>query len=454
MKNKKILWRQRIGYFCGMFGCNAAYSMVNSFLLIYFTDAVKLNVAALSIMFLVTKLFDGVTDYIVGSLIDITDTKMGRNKPWMLYGIPVFAIGFILVFSAPSFAESWRLLYAYLSYILFCFGFTMIFVPMNSIVPFMTPDPDERTNILTVGNLGGSIGVLVAIIGVPSMIQMYGGTGFVKGYTKTAFILAIASAVVYFFCVLLTKETNLPPMRKEEPAWKNFTYIFKNRPFIVLLVYMLFNALQLACMTSVLTYYAKYILFDETQVTAIYLVFAAGNLLGLAFAAPLGKKYSKRPLMSTLLGIQMVAWIGCWFAFDNIYLLYASVAIMALAGGMTNPNVYAILSESVDYGEYMTGRNLAGTQTAVFGLFNKIGSALASSVIALILAIGKYDNTAAVQSESAVFAIRFSLSGICFICAAVGFIGMMFYPVTREKMQEIVKTLKVRREKENSNEFN
>ena len=102
----------------------------------------------------------------------------------------------------------------------------------------------------------------------------------------------------------------------------------------------------------------------------------------------------------------------------------------------------------------MTGRNLAGTQTAVFGLFNKIGSALASSVIALILAIGKYDNTAAVQSESAVFAIRFSLSGICFICAAVGFIGMMFYPVTREKMQEIVKTLKVRREKENSNEFN
>ena len=189
---------------------------------------------------------------------------------------------------------------------------------------------------------------------------------------------------------------------------------------------MLFNALQLACMTSVLTYYAKYILFDETQVTAIYLVFAAGNLLGLAFAAPLGKKYSKRPLMSTLLGIQMVAWIGCWFAFDNIYLLYASVAIMALAGGMTNPNVYAILSESVDYGEYMT----------------------------LILAIGKYDNTAAVQSESAVFAIRFSLSGICFICAAVGFIGMMFYPVTREKMQEIVKTLKVRREKENSNEFN
>ena len=126
MKNKKILWRQRIGYFCGMFGCNAAYSMVNSFLLIYFTDAVKINVAALSIMFLVTKLFDGVTDYIVGSLIDITDTKMGRNKPWMLYGIPVFAIGFILVFSAPSFAESWRLLYAYLSYILFCFGFTMM----------------------------------------------------------------------------------------------------------------------------------------------------------------------------------------------------------------------------------------------------------------------------------------------------------------------------------------
>lgn len=445
MTDKKSIMKQRLGYFCGMFGCNAAYSMVNTFLLMFYTDAMKLDAAGLSLMFLVTKLFDGFTDYLVGSLIDRTDTKLGRNKPWMLYGIPVFLIGFLLVFAAPAFAASWRLAYAYITYIIFCFGFTMVYVPMNSIVPFMTPDPDERTSILTYGNLGGSFGVILAIVAVPAMIQRNGGTSTVLGYSRTALPLILISAAVYFLSVLLTKESNLPSQVKKESPWKNLRLIAGNRPFLCLLGYMLFNALQLACMTSVLTYYTKYILFDESQVTVLNLVFGAGSLIGLAFATPLGKRFSKRPLLSGLLGIQMLCWVGCWFAFDNIVLIYLSISIMSLAAGVINPNVYAVLSESVDYGEYKTGVNLAGTQTAVFGLFNKIGSALASSVIALILALGRYDNSAAVQAPPAVFAIRFALSGVCFLCAAGSMVSMMFYPITRAKMQEIVKTLQERR---------
>lgn len=436
--------KQRLGYFFGMFACNTAYSMVNTFLLMFFTDAVKLDAAKLSLMFLVTKLFDGMTDYLVGSLIDRTNTKLGRNKPWMLYGIPVFAAGLIMVFSAPGFAQSWRLLYAYVSYIIFCFGYTMINVPMNSIVPFMTGDPDERTNILTIGNLGGTLGVMAAIVGVPAMIRIYGGSGTAAGYSRTALILAAAASLTYSFCVALVKEKNLPAQVNDESPWTNLRLIGANRPFMILLVYMLFNAL--ACMTSVLTYYAKYILFDEQQVTVINLIFIAGSLIGLIFAASLGKRFSKRPLMVILLAIQMLTWAGCWFAGNNVIIIYICVAIMALTAGMINPNVYAILSESIDYGEYATGYNLAGTQTAVFGLFNKIGSALASSVVALILSIGHYDNMAAVQTDSAVFAIRFALAGVCFICTAICFLGMLFYPLTRQKMKEISLVLQEKRQ--------
>ena len=446
MTDRKLRIKQRSGYFCGMFGCNAAYSMVNTFLLMFYTDAMKLDAAQLSLMFLITKLVDGVTDYLVGCLIDRTDTKLGRNKPWMLYGIPVFVIGFLLVFAAPDFAASWRLAYAYLSYSIFCFGFTMVYVPMNSIVPFMTSDPDERTTILTYGNVGGSVGVLLAIVGVPAMIQINGGTSSISGYTRTALPLITISAAIYFFSVVLTKEENLPPMAKKESPWKNLRLIIENRPFLCLLGYMLFNALQLACMTSVLTYYAKYILFDEAQVTTLNLVFAVGNFIGLAFASPFGKRFSKRPLLSVLLVIQMLCWVGCWFAFDRIIMIYICISIMSLAAGVTTPNVYAVLSESVDYGEYKTGVNLAGTQTAIFGLFNKIGSAMASSLIALVLSLGHYDNTAAIQADSARFAIRFALSGVCFICAAACFASMLFYPITREKMKEIAKTLQERRQ--------
>lgn len=433
---------QRMGYFSGMLGCNIGYSMVNTFLLIFFTDAVGLNPALLSVMFLVTKLFDGVTDYIVGSLIDVTNTKLGRNKPWMLVGIPVYAIGLIMVFAAPQFASEFRLVYAYVSYMIFCFGFTLINVPMNSIVPFMTPDPDERTSILTFGNLGGTLGVLIAMVGVPAMIQMNGGSNSIAGYSKTALILAFVASAIYSLCVIFTKEINMPPKVKNETIVKNLKNIFSNRPFIVLLVYMLANALALACMTSVLTYYSKYYLYDESQVTVLYLIFIAGSLGGLIFATPLGKRFSKKPLLMALLGVQMISWVGCWFAETNLMMVYLFVGLMALAAGVMNPNVFAVLSECIDYGEYKTGRNLAGTQTAIFGLFNKIGSALASSVVAFILYLGHYDSTLAVQPDSAVFAIRFSLSGVCFICTAIGFIGMIFYPITKEKMKEITEALK------------
>lgn len=339
MEGKSLRNKQRMGYFCGMLGCNIAYSMVNTFLLMFFTDAVGLHTAKLSVMFLITKLFDGVTDYLVGSLIDRTDSKLGRNKPWMLYGIPVFAIGFIMVFAAPQFAANFRLLYAYVSYIIFCFGYTMINVPMNSIVPFMTSDPDERTSILTFGNLGGTFGVMIAIVGVPMMIQMNGGSSTVAGYSKTALVLAVVASVIYGLCVLLTKEVNLPPKAKPEPMLKNLGYIAKNRPFIVLLIYMLTNALSLACMTSVLTYYTKYILFDESQVTVLNLIFIAGSLIGLVFATPLGKRFSKKPLLLGLLGVQLASWAGCWFGWQNLYAVYASTAVMALAAGCINPNV-------------------------------------------------------------------------------------------------------------------
>lgn len=443
---RRLKLRQRSGYFCGMMACNIAYSMVNTFLLIFFTDAVGLRPSVLSIMFLVTKLFDGVTDYIVGSFIDRTNTKWGRNKPWMIAGIPIFMIGFIMVFYAPSLASDLQLVYAYFSYILFCFGYTMINVPMNSIVPFMCDDPNERTVILSFGNVGGTLGVLIAIVGVPLMIQLNGGSGEVSGYTNTAILFAIISSLIYFLCVVMTKEVNLPvSTTKHTSMIQNLSSIMKNRPFIILLCYMLFNALSLAAMTSVITFYAKYILFDESQVTIVNLVFIVGSLFGLMFASSLGKRVSKKPLLMTLMGIQMFTWIGCWIAGSNLVLIYICVGIMSIAAGMINPNVFAILSESIDYGEYKTGRNLAGTQTAVFGLFNKIGSAMASSVVAFLLSIGSYNSQLSMQPDSAIFAIRFSLAGVCFLCTLIGFIAMMFYPINRQMLTKITEELRDKR---------
>ena len=102
--SKKFIWRQRIGFGISDYACNLAYLMVNTYLLIFYTDVAGIPAASASIMFLITKFVDAFTDYLVGSLVDRTNTKMGRNRPWMLAGAPVLAIGMVLVFTTPDFS--------------------------------------------------------------------------------------------------------------------------------------------------------------------------------------------------------------------------------------------------------------------------------------------------------------------------------------------------------------
>lgn len=147
--SKGFLWKQRIGFGISDYACNLAYLMVNTYLLIFYTDVAGIPAGAAAFMFLVTKFIDGITDYIVGSLVDRTNTKIGRSRPWMLAGAPVLAIGMVLVFTTPEWSSTGKLVWAYLTYIIFSFGYTMVNIPMGSILPTLSADSRERTKIVT-----------------------------------------------------------------------------------------------------------------------------------------------------------------------------------------------------------------------------------------------------------------------------------------------------------------
>lgn len=447
MNTKTNVWRQRIGIGVGMLACNIPYSIVNTYLLIFFTNAVGLNPLALSFMFLVTKLFDGVTDFIVGFMIDRTNTKIGRNRPWMIAGIPVLAIGFILVFSAPQMSMGMHLVWAYVTYIIFSFGYTLVNVPMNSIVPLLSSNPDERTNILTFGNIGGTFGVAVAMVIVPAVITLNGGLNVAASYTKSAIIFAIVAAIIYSICVALVKEVNEPQKAQHHNLFGDIKDIVKNKMFLILITITMFNAVALASLTSSVTYYGKYVLSDVSAVTKIYIVFLVCSFIGLFFASALGKRFSKKPLLIGLMFVMLLSWGTILIFAEHATIMYVAMVFYSLAAGMANPNIYAILSDSVDYGEYTCGKNLAGSQTAVFGLSNKIGSAVASAIVAFVLSVGKFDAKLDVQPASALASIKFSYAGIGFICMLLCMGAMLFYPLTREKQFEITKALEERRNK-------
>lgn len=146
---KKSLWRQRIGYGSSDFACNLIWQVISLYLLYFYTDVMHLNAAAVSVMFLVTKIFDGFIDLAVGFMIDRTNTKWGKSRPWIFAGAIPFAVTAVLAFSVPDISQKGMLIYAYVTFILLSVAYTMVNIPMASILPALTADPRERTNLAT-----------------------------------------------------------------------------------------------------------------------------------------------------------------------------------------------------------------------------------------------------------------------------------------------------------------
>lgn len=159
----KFKWRQRIGFGISDYACNLAYLLANTYLLFYYTNCAGLAAGAVGFMFVVTKFIDAFTDYMVGAMIDRTDTKMGRYRPWMLYGAPVLAVGMVLLFSVPTgWSAGAKLAWAYVTYVIFSFGYTLVNIPMAPIVSSLSASATERTKISTTRTVFSNLGSLTS----------------------------------------------------------------------------------------------------------------------------------------------------------------------------------------------------------------------------------------------------------------------------------------------------
>ena len=233
-------WRQRIGFGISDYACNLAYLLANTYLLFYYTNCAGLGASAVGFMFVVTKFIDAFTDYMVGSLIDRTDTKMGRYRPWMLCGAPVLAIGMVLLFSVPTgWSAGAKLAWAYVTYVIFSFGYTLVNIPMAPIVSALSPSPTERTKIATTRTVFSNLGSLTSSLFVIPMVYYFAGSqdatgaALATGYRNTNIVLGLMVIVIMCLCVFNTAEIN-PPSKTvaKSSILQDLGAVFKNKYYI------------------------------------------------------------------------------------------------------------------------------------------------------------------------------------------------------------------------------
>lgn len=430
--SKKFLWRQRIGFGISDYACNLAYLMVNTYLLIYYTDVAGLNASAVAFMFLVTKFFDAFTDYVVGTLIDKTNTKMGRNRPWMLAGAPVLAIGMVLVFTSPDFSQSGKLIWAYVTYIIFSFGYTLVNIPMGSILPTLSADPTERTKIVTSRTIFSNLGSLTSASMALFLISRLGGGDVAAGYRNTNIIFGIVVVIILFICVFNIKEINpAPKVVKKTSIVKDLGSLVKNKPYMLMLAQTFFLFVGYLGMFATIAYYFKYIVGDEMLTSVAVSLLTIVPIASMLLSGVMNQKVSKKNISILGTAIQILGFILLFAAKESIAMIYFSIGIIGFGMGFRQTMFFSMLADTVDYGEWKNGKNLAGTQTAVSGFINKVASASASAIAAGLLAWGAYDGAAAVQSASANTAITIAFIGIPIVCNAACIVILFFYDLDK-----------------------
>lgn len=453
-ETKSFKWRQRIGFGISDYACNLAYLLANTYLLFYYTNCAGISAGAVGFMFVVTKFIDALTDYMVGAMLDCTDTKMGRYRPWMLIGAPVLAVGMVLLFSVPTgWSEGGKLAWAYITYIIFSFGYTLVNIPMAPIVTALSPSATERTKIATTRTVFSNLGSLTSSLFVLPMVYYFAGSkdatgaALAAGYRNTNIVLGIIVIVIISICVASTVEINPPTQSAGKSSLlKDLKNVFKNKYYIMLLGLVFFLFLGYLGMYGAMQYYYSYIVGDASQMPTALTLLTLLAIPTMILAAYLnGKGVAKVKLMQFGAIVDVIGYAILFFT-SNGTIATVSLGLIGLGFGFRSSMFFSMMPDIFDYTEWQVGRNLGGTQNALSGFMNKLSSASASAVVSALLVWGNYD---AAKMDAAIAegldiaanfpqthtAINFAFGGLSLISTVIAILIMIPYDLDKKYPQ-------------------
>lgn len=406
-------WRQRVGFGISDYACNLAYLLTNTYLLFYYTNCAGIKAEDAGFMFVVTKFIDAITDYLTGAWIDRTDTKLGRYRPWMLFGAPVLAFGMVILFSVPTaWSSPAKLAWAYVSYIIFSFGYTLVNIPMTPIVTSLSPDPVERTNIVTTKQMFASLGSLTSSLFVLPMVQFFSGSkdavgsALASGYRMTNVVLGIIVIILMIICVFNIEEINPPVVSAKQDnkvksnIFKDLKDICKNKYYIMFIFFVIFFYLGYLVMYAAIQYYFTYIIGDTKLMSfAMSIMTIVPIPIFLLTSVLCAKGVKKSSLLKVGSLVAMVSLIFMFFTNGKTETIIF-ITLWSVGFGLRQSILFATFPDIFDYTEYQIGRSLAGTQYSVASFCCKLASALSSAVVSALLVWGAYNPEAMDQMLS------------------------------------------------------
>ena len=450
--NKSLGWGERLAYGSGGFAFNMINGIIGSFLTIYFTSAAGLNAGIIATILAVSKVFDGISDLIMGRIVDRTETKMGKARVWLFRMCIPFAVSTMLLFFVPqNFPDMVKYVYVFLIYnITNAVCLTGMLVPFYSMVGLVTSNSYERGllgNIQQIFQTLGNVFVNSTFVVLLTKFSENPNTIYTqRSFTITIAVYCAIMVVVSLFCIFNTKErvkvsaADVSQAAKKETKNENVMETVKallsNKYWLLLTLgnFVVFTIIIFYSMGTV--FFSQYVLYDMSQYGMLANAISVAQF-GIMFVTPIMMtKISKEKIYTFGMLVMTIGFIGSAI-FTSPALLIGSNVLKGLGVGFAGGMALGMVADTVTYGKLKTDIDTVGMGNAGISAAQKIGLGLGQAIFGWVLAAAgldaALDQLGQHQPQSVSTAITFLYGWVPAIMAAAMFvIFLLFYHCERD----------------------
>ncbi len=456
----KISFKEKFSYGFGDLASVLYWQTFMLYFTYFYTDVFLIPASIAATLFLVSRVWDGVNDPLMGIIADRTKTRWGHFRPYLLWLCVPFAVIGVLTFTVPDFNESGKLIWAFITFNLMMMIYTAINIPYTALLGVISPNSNERTTVSSVKFLFAfSAGIIVSASLLP-MVKTLGGENEAQGWQLSFVIYGIAAIIFFLIAFIGTRERVQPPKSQKSSVKQDLFELITNKPWLILLAVTITFILFVAAKSSVTVHYFKYFIGTQ-ELTLPFLGTTSYDFNTLVSV------YNTVGQISAFIGVVLVGWFAKLIGKKKAFMIIFIVAILSTAanfllsanqisliflfqitgsmtGGPLSVLLWAMYADTADYGEWKRGRRATGLVFSASTMSQKIGWAFGAFVaLSLMGQVGFEPNQAQSAESLRGLILLFSL-----IPAGFGVLALIlsfFYPLNDKRVDQIVNDLAERR---------
>lgn len=440
--------KTKLGYGLGDFGANMVFQSVVLFLMFYLTDVFLITASAAGTIFLIAKIWDAVSDPMMGYISDKTKSRWGQKRPYLLFGAVPLGICMALLFYTPSISSEAKIWYALIMFLLVCTAYTVVNIPYGALTANLTHDSKERSRLTGYRMFFAVVGTLFVAGATKPLVGLFADP--VSGWRFVG-ILYGSLATLFTLITFISVQERVQHSETEQYRLKDVaTTLSVNRPFIFLSIGVFMHLCAIGVLASMVNYLFKYNFSKEDFIPVAFLCMFATAALAIPLWVFISNKIGKKHAFNIGMGLLAVILIILYFVKDFNFVFFT---VLFVSAGVSVSTVFfspwAMIPDTVEYSQWKTGLRREGVIYGFFYFSQKLAAACAGFITGVGLTLCGYIQpkfidkilTAQLQSVDTLAGIKILTTLIPLALIVVGIIFISLFPIDEKMHKELLQKI-------------